>query len=76
MKPNKLLEVIGQHEEDEHFPVLSLSLSNCGNIVASTSHDNSIKFYDISALVRARAAVSGNDEELGEAVEVEEGADD
>jgi WD40 repeat protein len=53
-KPNKIVQTIGQHEEDENFPIESLSLSHCGNIVASTSHDNSIKFYDVSEFVKKR----------------------
>ena len=53
-KPNKLLKLIGQHEEDDNFPIKSLSLSHCRNFVASTSHDNSIKFYDVSDFVNSR----------------------
>jgi WD repeat-containing protein 55 len=62
--------VVGQHEEDEHFPVQSLALSRCRNILASTSHDNSIKFYDVSQLVRQRAQPRNEVEELPE-VEME-----
>lgn len=58
-----MLQLIGQHEEDENFPVQSLSLSSCRNIVASTSHDNSIKFYDVSDFVKAR--VGCKQEEIG-----------
>ncbi len=54
VKPNKILQVLGQHEEDDQFPIQHLSISHCKNILASTSHDNSIKFYDISNFVRGR----------------------
>jgi WD40 repeat protein len=52
--PNKILQMLGQHEEEENFPIQSLSLSHCHNFVASSSHDNSIKFYDVSTFVKNR----------------------
>ena len=64
LRPSKLLQVVGQHEENEHYPVQSLALSRCRNIVASTSHDNSIKFYDVSQLVRQRAQPRPKEEEV------------
>jgi WD40 repeat protein len=61
--------VLGQHEEDDQFPIQSLSLSYCKNILASTSHDNSIKFYDISSFVKGRQGVKEEDiEEVGSIV--------
>jgi WD40 repeat protein len=60
--PHKQIQVIGQHEEEENFPVQSLALSHCRNIVASTSHDNSIKFYDVSQFVRLRSQVKVEEE--------------
>lgn len=59
--PNKVLQVLGQHEEDDLFPIESLSLSYCKNILASTSHDNSIKFYDVSQFVKSRKGVKEED---------------
>jgi WD40 repeat protein len=55
--PSKMLQIIGQHEEEEHFPIQSLALSRCMNIIASTSHDNSIKFYDVSQFIKMRSQV-------------------
>jgi WD40 repeat protein len=57
VKPNKVLQVLGQHEEDDQFPIQHLSLSYCKNFLASTSHDNSIKFYDVSNFVKSRQGV-------------------
>lgn len=42
--PNKVVATLGQHEEDEHFPITKISISHCRNFIASCSHDNSIKF--------------------------------
>jgi WD40 repeat protein len=52
--PGRVLQPLGQHEEDDSFPIQSLSLSHCRRFVASSSHDSSIKFYDVSAFVRGR----------------------
>ena len=62
--PNQVVSVLGQHEEDEMFPVQGLSVSHCKNFLASCSHDNSIKFYDIADFVKGRA-----DPALGEFVD-------
>lgn len=64
--PNKVLQVLGQHEEDDQFPIQSLSVSYCKNILASTSHDNSIKFYDISSFINSRKGVKEEEiEDIG-----------
>ena len=66
MYPNKIVKTLGQHEEEEHFPIGSLSLSNCGRIVASSSHDSSIKFYDVGGFVKSRDGKieEGKEEEI------------
>ncbi|KAL4510506.1 hypothetical protein ABPG72_004660 [Tetrahymena utriculariae] len=58
--PNKQLQILGQHEEDENFPITKLSLSHCRKFLASLSHDNSIKFYDVSKFVNGRDQVGEN----------------
>ena len=60
--PNKIVSVLGNHsEDDEHFPIQKIALSNCRNFVASCSHDNSIKFYEISSFVRKREHLNKDD---------------
>jgi len=58
--PNKQLEILGQHEEDENFPVTKLGISHCKRFAASLSHDSSIKFYDISSFVASRGNANSN----------------
>lgn len=43
--PNRFLGVIGQHDE---FPVENLSLSRCRSLLASCSHDQTVKFWNVS----------------------------
>ena len=55
--PNRVHSILGKHSEDEeHFPIFKIARSRCGNYVASTSNDSSIKFYEITDLLRDRAA--------------------
>ena len=42
--PNRLLQVVGEHED---FPVENLSKSRCGHFLASCSHDQKVKFWNI-----------------------------
>lgn len=49
--PNKCLGVLGSHG---HFPVESLSVSRDGNLVASCSHDQRVKFWDVSSVENLR----------------------
>lgn len=58
--PNKDLGILGQHEEDENFPVTRLSVSHCKRFAASLSHDSSIKFYDIAKFTRERENLDDN----------------
>jgi hypothetical protein len=48
LQPNKVLGVIGDHED---FPVEGLSRSRCGGILGSYSHDDIIRFWDVSMFV-------------------------
>jgi WD40 repeat protein len=48
LQPNKVLGVIGDHED---FPVEGLCRSRCGGILASYSHDDIVRFWDISMFV-------------------------
>jgi WD repeat-containing protein 55 len=45
IQPNKVLGVIGDHNE---FPVEGMRRSRCGNILGSYAHDDTIRFWDIS----------------------------
>ena len=45
--PNRLVGVVGEHED---FPVENLSKSHCGRFLASCSHDQKIKFWNIEEL--------------------------
>lgn len=54
--PNKLLGVVGDHNE---FPIERLSLSADRALLASASHDNSVKLWDLAYL---REEGSGDEE--------------
>eukprot|EP01015_Nassula_variabilis_P021686 TRINITY_DN3890_c0_g1_i6.p3 TRINITY_DN3890_c0_g1~~TRINITY_DN3890_c0_g1_i6.p3 ORF type:complete len:103 (+),score=23.63 TRINITY_DN3890_c0_g1_i6:155-463(+) len=57
IQPNKILKVLGKHaDEDENFPVQSVAVSRCKRFAATTSHDYSIKFYDIAQFVDQRSS--------------------
>jgi len=43
--PNRLLGVVGEHE---NYPIERLKLSRDSNMLASCSHDNTVKFWDVS----------------------------
>lgn len=43
--PNRFVGTIGEHDD---FPVERMRLSRDGNTLASCSHDQSIKFWDVS----------------------------
>ncbi|EGR27280.1 WD repeat protein [Ichthyophthirius multifiliis] len=58
--PNKQLQILGEHEEDDNFPITKIALSHCKNILASISHDNSIKFYDVQQFVNKRMKIGQN----------------
>lgn len=45
--PNRRLAVVGTHGQ---FPVESLSVTHDGCLVASCSHDQNVKFWDVSSL--------------------------
>lgn len=44
MFPHRFLGVVGQHED---FLIESLSVSRCGRLLASSSHDEVIKFWNV-----------------------------
>jgi WD40 repeat protein len=46
--PNRVARTLGQHDQDSIFPVERLALRRDLKLLASTSHDESINFYDLS----------------------------
>ena len=46
--PNRVLGVVGQHMED--FPVESLTLTSDETCIASCSHDQRVKFWNVEEL--------------------------
>ena len=50
--PNKV-KIFQNHADDldEAMPITKLELSHCKKFAASISHDNAIKFYDISEIL-------------------------
>lgn len=45
--PNRFVGTIGEHD---NFPVERMRLSRDGNTLASCSHDQTVKFWDVSHL--------------------------
>jgi len=57
--PNKLLGVIGEHED---YPVERLAISRDANLLASCSHDSSVKFWNISFFWEEDSEQEGTDD--------------
>jgi ATP-dependent RNA helicase DOB1 len=55
--PNQIVGVLGQHEENQQFPISKIAMDHTKRIVASISHDNSIKFHDVIEFMGKRAGV-------------------
>ena len=64
VQPNKMIGVLGDHEE---FPVEGMYASTDGKFMASFSHDNLVRFNDISMFC-------DDDDDTEEQAEEEEGA--
>ena len=45
--PNRFLGVVGSHDG---FPIQNLCLSSDGNVCASISHDESVKFWNVESI--------------------------
>jgi hypothetical protein len=57
--------ILGQHEEDQQFPITKVDLDRTRRIVASISHDSSIKFYDVVEFMgKSRESFNPTDEYL------------
>lgn len=54
--PNRFVGTVGEHKD---FPVERMRMSSDGNTLASCSHDQSIKFWDVSHLKTLRVDPSG-----------------
>eukprot|EP01126_Amoeba_proteus_P059678 TRINITY_DN7815_c0_g1_i20.p1 TRINITY_DN7815_c0_g1~~TRINITY_DN7815_c0_g1_i20.p1 ORF type:complete len:194 (-),score=52.39 TRINITY_DN7815_c0_g1_i20:286-867(-) len=63
IEPNKFLGVIGEHED---FPVERIALSRDTKFLGSCSHDNIVKFWDLSFLFAESSEGSSDDEEIVE----------
>lgn len=49
--PNRFLGILGNHDE---FPIQSMCLSSDGNVVASISHDECVKFWNVENIKTLR----------------------
>lgn len=67
LQPNKILGILGDHEE---FPVEGMESSHCGRILGSFSHDETVRFWDISMF--ADDEDDGNGDDMG----VDDASDD
>lgn len=55
--PNRFVKTIGEHDD---FPVEGMRLSRDGNILASCSHDQTVKFWDVSCLKAVNVDLTRN----------------
>lgn len=46
--PHRFLGIVGHH--DQEFPIEKLDVSRKGDLIASTSHDQKIRFWNIGYL--------------------------
>ena len=53
--PNRILGVVGEHKD---FPVENLSKSHCARFLASCSHDQKVKFWNIEELPNEKVDTS------------------
>eukprot|EP00281_Chroomonas_sp_CCMP1168_P027158 CAMPEP_0206248846 /NCGR_PEP_ID=MMETSP0047_2-20121206/20590_1 /ASSEMBLY_ACC=CAM_ASM_000192 /TAXON_ID=195065 /ORGANISM="Chroomonas mesostigmatica_cf, Strain CCMP1168" /LENGTH=366 /DNA_ID=CAMNT_0053674523 /DNA_START=51 /DNA_END=1151 /DNA_ORIENTATION=- len=77
IQPNKLLGVIGEHEG---YPVEHLAVSFDKKYLGSCSHDNTVKFWDVSELYEegddGEEGEEGMDEDGDAEMDVEDDSDD
>ncbi|KAL4447647.1 hypothetical protein ABPG75_004866 [Micractinium tetrahymenae] len=66
IQPNKMLGVLGEHAD---YPIERLAMSPDSNFLASASHDNTVKLWDLAQL----AEEDDDEEEEGEEEEAAEG---
>ena len=52
IQPNRFVGVVGDHDDD--FPVENLALSRDKTILASCSHDQKIKFWNIESVKKEK----------------------
>ncbi len=71
--PNKLLGVVGDHGGD--FPIEAISMSFNKGLLASASHDNRIKFWNINYLFEEDDDDDNNGEGGDAAIPMDEGDD-
>ena len=69
IQPNKMVGVLGEHGE---FDIERMAMSEDGAVLASVSHDNTIKLWDLSILVDDDDSGDDDGEEADEEKEEEE----
>lgn len=70
--PNKLLGVIGEHQD---FPIEKLKMSHDSKFLASSSHDNTVKFWNVQFLYERDEETGNEGEENGEDIQMEDTAE-
>ena len=57
--PNSTLNILGKHSDDEYsYPIFKLAQAHCKQIIATTSNDSSIQFYEIHDFLKSRNNLS------------------
>ena len=66
--PNQFLGVIGEHED---FPIERLAYSRDKKYLASCSHDNTVKFWNVSTFFEDLEAASSDDSSIEEEAQLD-----
>ena len=69
LQPNKMLGVVGEHSD---WPLERLACASDGLTLASASHDNTVKLWDIAFLREGSGVEAAEAEELAAGAEEEE----
>jgi len=71
--PNKILGVLGGHNE---YPIERIKMSKNGNLLASCSHDNTVKFWDVKFISGGNLTVEMDNNDITVIDHSEDGSDD